>query len=599
MGAYTGRLKAARVPAASAEAFWRQRAKRRPSLKGMLLEEIPEATEYSDDEALCDPVEIVRLVKAFPEIDDHVRAAYCLDPVDESLCSELEGERKPAKKRGRPRVKGRFELLYLAFVASGDPAMESFWHRWRSSLLWDECGFVERPSYETMRNYFIAFEELKQRGFRDGAHILIRKAKKQDPLIGTAVIIDETRFDSIAVLEHCCSDKAKCRALWEKQKKALGAEAKGRKGPPERLLRASDETYNDWKAQELADPELAEGEIPESVVPASAADERYLYRKINEHDYRARDHSAGLRKYAKIKARPEVWHGGLLQAQVCARYRTALDYQAFAADQMAYDHLPELYENAAEAIGERPLVASLDALYATKPVGEFFIRRGTQPIRPHSKSESATREEMRCDAFDEHQVIRCPTCGSETDQEPYFVFHNGQPVVRVRCRTPRAERCYKLQSVRCDVRWGWVGILDYEDKLVNQLREKHGQMEGYWDSQRRRYGLAGKDFTGKLKRFNVIPAQQLRAEAALLIEWLRLCLRHGFIGSWANRNQNTPVEVNDHGRRAKIARARAKRALQLPYGAMAVRLGLCKPPPEPEPPPPKPDVGMPDVAAAA
>ena len=52
MGKVTGRLKGAKVPPASAEKFWRQRSKSRPSLKGFVLEEIPEATEYSDDDAL-------------------------------------------------------------------------------------------------------------------------------------------------------------------------------------------------------------------------------------------------------------------------------------------------------------------------------------------------------------------------------------------------------------------------------------------------------------------------------------------------------------------------------------------------------------------
>jgi len=48
-----------------------------------------------------------------------------------------------------------------------------------------------------------------------------------------------------------------------------------------------------------------------------------------------------------------------------------------------------------------------------------------------------------------------------------------------------------------------------------------------FDSLRKRYALAGKDTSGKLKRRAVVTAQQLRAEAALLIEWLRLSLRHG------------------------------------------------------------------------
>lgn len=301
------------------------------------------------------------------------------------------------------------------------------------------------------------------------------------------------------------------------------------------------------------------------------------------HLYRTLDTTGGLRKYAF--PRNQSWHGGLLQAAVCPRYRTAIDFQAFAADEQPYDHLPELYEQLEQALGERPLAMSFDALYATKDNAEFLIRRGTQPIKPHTKRESAEREEMRCDVFDEHQVIRCPACGSETEQEPYFVFQNGDPRVRVRCLTPHTEKCYGWQSVRCEERWGWVGILNYKDKLMNQLREKHGQMEGYWDSMRKRHGAAGKDTTSKIKRRSVVPAQQLRAEAALFIDWLRLSLRHGWIGSWNKINENAPVAVNDNGRTTIIRLSRAKRALQFPYGKQAVRLGLAKPPPDEDPPP--------------
>jgi hypothetical protein len=106
-----------------------------------------------------------------------------------------------------------------------------------------------------------------------------------------------------------------------------------------------------------------------------------------------------------------------------------------------------------------------------------------------------------------------------------------------------------------------------------------------FDSLRKRYGLAGKDTSGKVKRRSVVTAQQLRAEAALLIEWLRLSLRHGWIGSWANRNTNAPRAVDEKGRTERILASRRKRALRFPYGKMAVRLGLCKPPRDDDPAP--------------
>jgi hypothetical protein len=566
MGRVTGRLKAAKVPATSSEQHWRKKAKRRPSLKKLLLEEVPQATEYSDDDELMDPVEMVRLVKAFPDLDQALQASL----------SPYEDEIAPEPRRHRPRLEGRFDLLYLAWICSKDPAMLSFWFTWRSSSVWKECGFEERPDYQVMRLRFIEFEELERRGFREVAQHLIQNARKRDPLIGMFLMVDETRFDSVSQHEHCCVDHAECKRLWQAKKDELGEGAKRMKGPPRFITPATDDTYNAAKAEEVDSPELTEGELPPTVAVPAGGDDRYVYRYIEGHLYRTLDQTGGLRKYEG----KEGWHGGLLQAAVDVRYRTAIDFQAFAADEQPYDHLPDLYENIQEALGARPLAMSFDGLYATKDCAEFLMRRGTQPIKPHTKRESPERIDMRCDVFDEHQVIRCPACGSETDQEPYFVFQNGDPRVRVRCRTPHTEKCYSLQSVACSERYGWVGILDYLDPVMNQMREKHAQMEGYWASQRARYRVAGKDTSGKIKRRAVVPAQQLRAEASMFAEWLRLSLRHGWIGSWKKLNTNAPVPVNDKGRLATIKLSRSKRTLQLPYGAQAIRLGLTKAPPD-------------------
>jgi hypothetical protein len=306
MGAYTGRLKAAKVPAASAESFWRHKSRRRRNLKQLVLEEVPEATEYSDDEALCDPVEIVRVVKAFPKLAEKLREALSPYP-DDGLA--------PEKRRHRPRGtgkggEGRWDLLFIAFVASRDPAMESFWHRWRSSLVWKECGFEERPDYQLMRLRFIEFEQLERRGFREAAHDLIRNAKKHDPLIGAAVIWDASRFDSVCRLEHCYTDHKKCRELWEEQKKQLGAAGQKLKGPRRHLIRATDELYNEAKAQEVEAGELAAGELPASVAPSTGVHGRYQYFLVEGHLYRTLDKTSGLRKYTF--PRGESWHGGLM-----------------------------------------------------------------------------------------------------------------------------------------------------------------------------------------------------------------------------------------------------------------------------------------------
>jgi hypothetical protein len=65
-------------------------------------------------------------------------------------------------------------------------------------------------------------------------------------------------------------------------------------------------------------------------------------------------------------------------------------------------------------MGERPAIVSFDRLYAIYDCPEFVMRRGADVVIPFSKIFASSREEMRCDLFDEHRVIRCEHCGSET-----------------------------------------------------------------------------------------------------------------------------------------------------------------------------------------
>ncbi len=87
--------------------------------------------------------------------------------------------------------------------------------------------------------------------------------------------------------------------------------------------------------------------------------------------------------------------------------------------------------------------------------------------------------------------------------------------------------------------------------------------------------------------------------ASLVIEWLRICLRHGWIGNHPIRNHAEPKPCVAHDRLPATRNARRKYGLDLPYGPAAHHLGLASTPDLPKarrrgrPPDP------PDEAAAA
>jgi hypothetical protein len=125
------------------------------------------------------------------------------------------------------------------------------------------------------------------------------------------------------------------------------------------------------------------------------------------------------------------------------------------------------------------------------------------------------------------------------------------------------------------------------------------RMHGAWRSG---YCVFGDDKTLCLKRWSQsLAAQRLRAQAARFLEWLRLCLRHGWLAGHKNVRDEAPFPRNGSGSKSffGMLKNRRERYLDLPYGEAAIRFGLKRagPPPElrrvgrpPDPPPePNPD----------
>jgi hypothetical protein len=95
--------------------------------------------------------------------------------------------------------------------------------------------------------------------------------------------------------------------------------------------------------------------------------------------------------------------------------------------------------------------------------------------------------------------------------------------------------------------------------------------------------------------------QQLRASAALLIEWMKIVVRHGWTGS-ARRNDARPKKTRAERIVTSFMRSRLVNGLLNPYGPKAVELGIggmrpgeaLPPVPPGQPPPSRGDPG-PDV----
>ena len=165
----------------------------------------------------------------------------------------------------------------------------------------------------------------------------------------------------------------------------------------------------------------------------------------------------------------------------------------------------------------------------------------------------------------------------------------GEPLLHYKCLTPHRPDCDQEQTIHCSESYVMLLPLSRKTELYNAVRDYHLSQEHSIEHQRRRNMLCGKDETGRLFRWGV-KAQRSRAQFALVLDWLRLGIRHGWIelaeGELHDGREREPIRPNRIQRRAyrsttglreRIEHRRAS-GLELPYGSTAIALGLAPPP---------------------
>lgn len=135
--------------------------------------------------------------------------------------------------------------------------------------------------------------------------------------------------------------------------------------------------------------------------------------------------------------------------------------------------------------------------------------------------------------------------------------------------------CAKTQTQSCKADWRLLVPLWRTDPLYHELKESHSSYEAVHDWWRDRYKVAADDI-GIRPKVRSIGWHRLRANVAALIEWLRICLREGWLGSARRNHRSAKRAFQQTGRNiaARFADMRARRGLSEAYGVNAERLGL-------------------------
>src|SRR6185437_182195 len=139
----------------------------------------------------------------------------------------------------------------------------------------------------------------------------------------------------------------------------------------------------------------------------------------------------------------------------------------------------------------------------------------------------------REDWVDEGNVIRCQHCGGPTTMDgpglgPYKTRAGRRPSLRVRCQLAMTPDCAKPQSVDRSKSWLQATGLNCTHHLYHAVTSSHSTMEKVHGDVRSRYAASGKTPPQMPKRPG-IRWQELRVNASFLIQWFRICLRHGWL----------------------------------------------------------------------
>ena len=285
------------------------------------------------------------------------------------------------------------------------------------------------------------------------------------------------------------------------------------------------------------------------------------------------------------RRKKKFWLGGIMLAGVDHFLGAPLAIENIAADEHEHHAYPGLMDEIIEAIGACPLAMSGDKAESITSVFEYNTTRAIASVIPwRQPREDIERRQMRTDEFDEHGIPRCRYCGGPTQLESagmgFYLDGRGKPRLRFRCLLRHALECERAQSIACEKEWRLLVPVSRVTPFYHSIRKGHQNYERVFRHWRDRYGVAGKNADTRLKRPGV-PFQQLRASAALVIEWFRICLRYGWLGS-PRRREYGEIRVIRSVRALKgLLRFRNHQGINLPYGPAAVKLGLARDGPSP------------------
>jgi hypothetical protein len=422
-------------------------------------------------------------------------------------------------------------------VIGRDPAI-SRWHRQTDDHLWERLGFASKPTYDTVHHHFALLEEHID-GFRLVASKLIQKAvRNSGGLVGRDIHIDGTEAETNSRMYHDCKPGDPCRRRNRSTKTPL----------PKEVTTVAQATRQEESAAEPGH-ETSNENLRQT--PSGRL------RQSNGCWYRTCDPTAGVRVYKRVVGADRVWLG-FNNLKAVDHYTGAVIatdmINAAVNEDAAY---PEFLNMVIENTGEVPRAVVGDRGYSRNRVFEINTKMGIASVFPWRKhGRYQDRDDVGTEEYDQHGIPRCSDCGAPGI---YKSFAAGQaPRLWFNC-----SRGCGRKSISCSKGWRFLVPLWRTTEAYQALRKSHSNYEKTHWRWRDQWLVAPDNPSGRIRRRGQ-KCHALRANAAMLIEWLLVSYREGWLSNQPRMNTNEPFTRDASEQVDILRRSRIKKGLHLP-----------------------------------
>lgn len=300
--------------------------------------------------------------------------------------------------------------------------------------------------------------------------------------------------------------------------------------------------------------------------------------KVGECWYRTLDTDAGIRAYMGPRGAKRFWHGYYSGKAVCHFAGGVIPIVESASVQEHYI-FDRHFDLVCELAGAAPQTAIGDKGLSIESAFRKCTTNGTAPVFPWRSTPDGVRHDY--ETHDRHGIPRCKHCGAPTTFVRFSPGDRNRPAEQrhprlwFNCMSGVRPACAKTQSIACSTDYRLLVPLWRTDKLYHELRASHGSYESAHDWWRDRYKVAADDL-GLRPKVRDIGFHRLRANAAALIEWLRICYVAGWLGNPDRRTREATRKFETRAERiaVRLAEMRYRMGVMGAYGEAAERLAL-------------------------